>query len=474
MYDFVIIGAGVSGCFLAHKLAHYDYKVAVVDKENDIANGTTMANSAIIHAGEDPEDGTLKAELNVRGSRMYPQICKELHCRYENTSAYIVAGAGEEAHLEALKLRADKRGIPANFLSGEEARKQEPNLSDAIVKVLELPTTAIVCPWEVAIALAEEAALNGVEFMLNREVTAIGKTEQGYCVKTAEGNSLETKWVINAAGVFADKIAKMVSPETSFTIRARKGEYFVLDHDKAPLVSRVIYPTPSALGKGVLAVPTVHGNVLLGPNSEYTDCKDSVATTTTGMDYVRTALSRTVKNVPWGKVIRSFAGLRATGSTGDFIIEEGAPGFINVAAIESPGLSSAPAIAEYVFDTFISVKEIVPAEKTDFVRRTPYADMEHMTEEEKNELVKKDPNYGHIICRCEQVTEGEILEAIHRPLGARTVKAVKKRVRPGMGRCQGGFCEPHVVKLLERELNQQPEEVAYDEAGSVLLKGGAL
>lgn len=470
MYDVVVVGAGIIGCFIAHDLSKRDIKVALIDKESDVANQATMANSAIIHSGHDPLPGTMKAKMNLRGNQMYEEVCQKLGVAFKRTSAFVAATSEEEeAALDILYNQSVERNIPVSWLTGDEAREKEPNLSSNVTKAIELPTTGIISPWEVSIALAEECVLNGVDLRLEEEVTAIEKKENGFVV-TTENSTYETKYVINAAGVYAEKIYGMVTENEEFHINPRKGEYFVLDRLKQPLVERVIYPVPSSAGKGVLAVPTIHGNILLGPNSDFVEGLEENNNTKEHLDYIKKEVQKTVTNIPMDKAIRNFAGLRPTGDTHDFVIEESkkVEGFINVACIESPGIASAPAIAEYVVNEILAGK--VPQEiKSEYKKRTPIIDLKKVSKEERAELVKKNPAYGKIVCRCEQVTEGEILDAIHRPVGAKTVKGVKKRVRPGMGRCQGGFCEPLVVDILARELGISPMEVKLDSRGSKML-----
>lgn len=470
MYDIIIVGAGIVGCFLAHDLSKTNLKVLVIEKEADVANRATMANSAIIHSGHDPIEGTLKARLNVRGNEMYEEICHDLHVTFKRTSAFVVATSKEEEDiLDILFHQAQSRNVPVSYVSKEEAKEKEPNLSNLVTKAIELPTTGIVYPWEVAIALAEEALENEVEFHLSESVEKIEKRDDLFYVSTNQ-NTYESKIVINAAGTAADKIYGMVSEQVDFEITPRKGEYFVLDRLKESLVNRVIYPVPSSAGKGVLVVPTTHGNVLLGPNSEIVDLDEKNNTTKKNLDYVKKEIGKTVKNIPMQNIIRTFAGLRPTSTRHDFIIEEATDvkNFINVAGIESPGLASAPAISEYVMNEILSHKLSLEM-KSEFRKRKPNINLKQLTEDEKNELVKKDPTFGRVVCRCEQVTEGEILDSIRRPLGAKTVKGVKKRVRPGMGRCQGGFCEPLVVDILARELNISPLEVKLDSNNSFML-----
>ena len=470
--DILIVGAGITGTMLAKDLSMYDVDVVVLDKDNDIADGSTMANSAIVHTGYDPEDGTLKAKLNVAGRAKYEKLCRDLGCRYLRCGAYVAAcGTEEEEELKVLADRADRRGIPYRVLSGDEARREEKNLSDSVTKALDFYTTAVIYPWQVAIGCAELAYANGARFFLNCEVTAIEKTAEGFTV-TAGGETFEAKMVINAAGVFSDTIAKMVEEDPGFTIRPRRGEYYVLDKD-IDLVSRVIFPVPTQeKGKGVLVVPTVYGNVLLGPNSDYIADKDDNGTSVDGLKYVMENVGRTVKNVPFGRIIRTFAGIRSASTSRDFIIEEAktVPGFINVASIESPGLASAPGISEYVIDNLISPRIRLEKKADPVTKLEKKPVLSEMSDEERNELVRQRPEYGRIVCRCEQVSEGEIIDAMQGPFGARTVKGVKKRCRPGMGRCQGGFCEPLVLDILARHLGKDPMDIVLDSVSSPILE----
>lgn len=472
MYDIAIIGAGIIGSFLARDLSRYELKVAVLEKDSDVANEATMANSAIVHSGHDPKEGTLKARLNVRGNRMYEAACKELGVTFLRTSALVAAVSEEEQEiLRKLYLQAQSRQIPVYWLDRQEAAAKEPNLSDAVQAAIELPTTGIIYPWEVAIALMEEAILNGTELFLEREVTAIEQNGGGFLIKAGE-DTIQSRFVINAAGLYADRIYEMVSGRRTFTIRPRKGEYYVLDKQQIPLVSRVIYPVPSEKGKGVLVVPTTHGNTLLGPDSAFIEDREDNRNTLQGLKDVRTQVQKTVKNIPMNRVIRTFTGLRPTGDTGDFIIEEASdvPQFIQAAAIESPGLASAPAISEYILQEILAGK-IEFREKKEYRKRKPPIVISSLNEKERDRLVRENPSYARVICRCEQITEGEIVDCIRRPLGATTVKGVKKRVRPGMGRCQGGFCEPLVMEILAREQGIAVTKVRLDGRHSTLLAG---
>ncbi|MBR3563427.1 MAG: NAD(P)/FAD-dependent oxidoreductase [Clostridia bacterium] len=469
--DIVIIGGGITGTMIARELSAYDLRTVLIEKENDIADGATMANSAIVHTGYDPEEDTLKGLLNVKGARLYDTILEEMNCRYLETGAFIAAcGEEEEKHLDVLMGRADRRGIPYRVLTGDEARTEEPNLSDEVTKVIDFYTTKVIYPWEVALKAAKVAVNNGVTVLLGHEVTDIEKKNGMYAVHAGE-ELIEASCVINTAGIMADRIASFVE-EPRFTMRPRRGEYYVLDKD-VHLVDHIIFPVPSEeKGKGVLAVPTVYGNTLIGPNSDYIDDREDNGTSYYGLGYVRKNMAKTLKNVPFNRSIRTFAGIRPASTSSDFIIEESesSKGFINVASIESPGLASSPAIAEYVIENFISKRfELVKKEDADMTLPKDVV-LSEMTEDERNSLIKERPEYGRIVCRCEQVSEGEILDAIKGPLGATTVKGVKKRCRPGMGRCQGGFCEPLVMEILARELHKDPLDIELDGKGSYILE----
>ena len=471
MYDIIIIGAGITGSFIAHNLSKRQCKVLVIDKEADVANATSMANSAIIHAGYDPKPGTLKAKLNVLGNRMYPDICKELGVTYRKCSAFVVAVDSDESKiLDTLKSQAEDRDVTCIDRSGEDARKLEPNLSPSVIRALEFPDTGIIYPWNVAIALMEEAVLNGTELKLCEKVVDITKTSSGYTV-TTDKSVYESEYVINAAGLYADRIYEMaLKSKPDYSIIPKRGEYYVLDEMAQTVVNRIIYPVPGPAGKGVLVIPTIHNNILLGPNSDITDSPDNNNNTASALNYVKQNVGKTVINIPYDKVIRTFAGLRPSGNDGDFYIKESESlsGFVNVACIDSPGLASAPAIAEYVINEVMQGRFNYEL-KSDYIHRTPIKYMNELDDEAKNEMIARDPSYGEIVCRCCLVSKGEILDAIRRPVGATTVKGVKKRVGPGLGRCQGGFCEPLVVDILAEELGIDKTQVRYDSPDSVML-----
>lgn len=453
MYDVAVIGAGVVGCSAARELSRYKLSVCVIDRESDVGEGTTKANSAIVHAGFDAKEGSLKARFNVRGSKLMPELSKELDFMYCQNGAFVLCfDEAQRGELDKLAERGRINGVEGiRILSGDEARAMEPNLTDEVAAALYAPTSGIVCPFEMCIAFAENAFTNGVEFKLSTCVTGISKTEGGYLISTDRGD-IEAKTVINAAGVYADKLHAMVS-STPMKITPRKGEYMLLDTDAGGLVSRTVFQLPTKMGKGILVTPTVHGNLLLGPTAENIDDKENTATTREGLAQVRAKAQLSVKGIPFGKVITSFTGLRAVGDTDDFIIgePEDAEGFINAAAIESPGLTSAPAIAEYLCEL---VGKHIPLEKkeTFYAKRKGVTHFVQLTDKERCELIAKNPAYGQIVCRCCTVTEGEIIDALTRPLGATTIDGVKRRTGAGLGRCQAGFCSPRTIALIAEKL----------------------
>ena len=459
MYDVLIIGAGAVGCAAAMELAKYKLSVCVVDKESDVCEGTTKANSAIAHAGFDAEPGTLKAKLNVRGSKMMPELAQKLDFAYKQNGAMVLCfDEADKPKLEILKDRAVKNGVDkVSIISGDEARKLEPNLSDEVCAALLAETSAIICPFEMTLAFAENALANGAEFKLSTEVTAIKKQGNTFVVSTS-GGDIQAKVIINAAGVYADKIHSMVS-STPLAITARRGEYLLMDKAAGSVVSHTVFQLPTKMGKGILVTPTVHGNLLAGPTAEDIDDKENLATTKGGIEQIKAKGALSVRNIPFNKVITSFTGLRAVGDTGDFIIgHSDVRGFIDAAAIESPGLTSAPAIGEYLSEL---TGELIPLEKKDSVTETRkgIAHFTLLSQDEQNALIKQNPAYGKIVCRCETITEGEIVDAINRPLGATTLDGVKRRTRAGMGRCQAGFCSPTTMALIADKLGIKIEDV---------------
>ena len=478
MYDVAIIGAGVIGSAIARELSRYNANICVIEKEEDVCNGTSKANSAIIHAGFDATPGSLKAKLNVRGNELMTNLSKELDIPFTRNGSLVVCTKDQDrSGLDTLLRKAEANGVPGcKIIEREELIEMEPNLADDVACALIAPTGGIVCPFHMTMAFAENANVNGVPFYLNTKVTHIEKTENGYTIETVHTDTNEkeiykAKVVINAAGVYADELNNMVSAH-KLHITARKGEYCLLDKDAGSHVKHTIFQLPSKMGKGVLVTPTVHGNLLVGPTAVDVEDKESLNTTGEGLACLSVTSALSVKNVPMRQVITSFSGLRAHEDSNDFVIGEAhdAKGFVNVAGIESPGLSSAPAIGEMVANL---VKDLLSLTKKDnFVAtRKGILHPETLSLEERNQLIKEKPAYGNIICRCEMISEGEILDAIHRPLGARSLDAVKRRTRAGMGRCQAGFCSPRTMEILERELKISMFDINKNGVGSNIAIG---
>ena len=471
MLDIIIIGAGVSGTAIARELSRYEAKILVLEKEEDVCCGTSKANSAIVHGGFDAETGSLMAKLNVRGSNMMAQLSKDLDFHYDRCGSLVLCMAEEDRpKLQKLYEKGVANGVKELRIIGrEELLELEPNVGDDAVAALWAPSGAIVCPFGLNIALAENAAANGAAFAFNTQVTGLEQVDGGWLVHTNQGDFL-SRAVINAAGVHAGEIHNLVSEE-KMTIINRRGDYYLLDKT-AKCVSHTVFTLPNRFGKGVLVSPTVHGNTIVGPTAIDIPDPENTATTAAGLAQAGEKASYMIKNLPLRQVITSFAGLRAHHVDHDFKIGEveGAPGFVDVAAIESPGLSASPAIGEYVADL---VREMLDLQKKEnfIATRKGILNPAELSLEERNALIQENPAYGQIICRCESISEGEILDAIHRPLGARSLDGVKRRVRAGMGRCQGGFCAPRVMEILARELGIPEVEVTKAGPGSELLVG---
>lgn len=472
MYDIAIIGGGVSGTAIARELSKYNASVCVIERCEDVCCGTSKANSAIVHAGYDASPNSLMAKLDVEGSYLIPRLSKELDFHYENNGSLVVCMREQDLpNLHALYERGKNNGVSGLFiLSKEEAFKLEPNLSDEVVGALFASTGGIVCPFGMNIAFAENAADNGVEFKFDTEVTGFEKTDKGWIVQSNQGN-IEARCVVNAAGVYADVFHNMVS-EKKINITPRRGDYLLLDRSTQGFVSRTIFQLPNEMGKGILIAPTVHGNIIVGPTAYDLEDKEGTNTTKDGIDTLLDRTRHTVKDMPTRQVITSFSGLRAHEDNHEFIIEEvsDAEGFFDCAGIESPGLSSSPAIGKMVSEL---IREKLNLKKKDnFIStRKSIINTNALTMEERQELIKKDPAYGRIVCRCELITEGEIRDAVNRPIPAKSLDGVKRRVRAGLGRCQGGFCSPKVMEIIGKERNIPLETVTKCGGNSKLLVG---
>lgn len=476
MYDVVIIGAGVIGSAVARELSRYQLKIAVLDRNSDVGEGTSKANSGIVHAGFDAKAGSLKAELNVEGNRLMEELAKELDIPFKRNGSLVLCFSEEERdRLEGLYQNGCKNGVPGlRILSAADVKEMEPNISDEVVAALYAPTGGIVCPFTLTLALAENACVNGAEFLLEHEVISIGRIlneKTGFYRIVTDKETLESKVVINAAGVYADVFHNMVS-SSKLKITARKGEYLLFDKAASGIVTGTIFQMPSALGKGILVTPTAHGNLMIGPNAADILDKEGKNTTGEALEEIMRKAGRSVKGLPLRQTITSFCGLRAHEQGDDFVIGEvpDAPGFIDAAGIESPGLTCAPAIGRYISGL---VTKLLPVnKKSSFVsRRKGIHNILELPEEERRKLISEKPEYANIICRCETVSEGEIMDAIHRPLGARTTDGIKRRTRAGMGRCQAGFCAPKVMEILARELELNPEDVTKFGRNSGYLTG---
>ena len=501
MYDVIIIGGGVVGCAIARELSQYRLSIALLEKHSEVCEGSSKANSAIVHGGFDAKPGTLKARLNVRGNELIRRLAPQLQFHFKQIGSLVVAFSDED--MEAIKMlyeRGIANGVPElEIWNREKTLAEEPNLSPETKGALFCGTAGIVCPFGMTYAFIENAVENGVELICGAEVTGIkkirsGTETDGAAVQTRDGAAqtvtaqtsaqehsfsvttsqgvFTARYVINAAGLYADKIAAMIG-DYDYAINPRKGEYRVLDKVCGDLVHHVIFQAPTKMGKGVLVTPTYDNNLLAGPTAQDVDDREDTSTTLAGLNKIDSSAKKSVPALDFRKAIRTFTGVRARPSTGDFMIyaSKHTKGFIHAGGIESPGLSSAPAIAEYVAELLrYAGAELI--KKTQVVSaRKGISQFSALSNEERAALIAENPLYGRIICRCETVTEAEIVEAIRRPAGARTVDGVKRRVRPGTGRCQGGFCTPRVLEILSRELQLPMENIAKSDRGTEIILG---
>ncbi|MBR4863811.1 MAG: NAD(P)/FAD-dependent oxidoreductase [Oscillospiraceae bacterium] len=473
-FDVVIVGAGVTGAMLARNLSRYQLSVCLLEKENDVAMGASKANSGIVHGGYDPEPGTMKALLNTRGVALLYRAAEELNVPcIRNGSMVCAFSQAEEAHLEALLRRGAENNISGlSILSGDEARKIEPHLSGEVTKVLHVPNAGIISPYELTIAAVGNAMDNGVSLCRNFAVSAIAKTEEGFVVTAESGETVTGSYLVNCAGGNADKIAALAG-DGFFTLIPRAGEYMLLDKAEGYKAKHTLFQCPSEKGKGILVSPTVHGNLLIGPTAIPVETENSRDTTPEGLAEVVELSLRTVPSVDTRQVITSFTGVRASEKSGDFILQESktVPGLIHAAAIDSPGLTCCVAIAECLTALLAQAGLSLQEKESWDGTREDICAFREMKDSEKDAYIKENPAYGKIVCRCETVSEGEILRAIHQNPGARDIDGVKRRTRSGMGRCQGGFCGPYIMQLLSRELGIPMEQVTKSGEGSQMLIG---
>jgi len=461
--DVIVIGAGVVGCATARELSRYNLNVMVLEAGSDVAEGASKSNSAIVHAGFDAKPGTNKAKFNVLGNRMFEGVCRELKVPFRRNGSLVLAfGAEEEKALAELATKAARNGVPVEIIGQEELRRREKNVSGEATAALWAPTGGICCPYELTFRYAENAAANGATFAFDAKVVEVkvrGEGE-GWRVICEDGRVFEARAVVNCAGMHSDEINNLVSA-TKYNIEARRGEYLMLDKDEDGTFEATMFQVPSKMGKGILVSPTVDGTVIVGPTAEDIPDKEDKATTYEGLEKVKAGARRTYPNLPLGKVITEFSGLRAHETTvGDFILGEApdAPGFFNAVGVESPGLTSAPAIGVWLAEA-VATKLGASRKNPSLISKDVswWPKTREMSPEALAELVQSDPSFGRVICRCEEVTEGEIRAAIRARVGARTLDGIKRRTRSGMGRCQGGFCTPRLIEILGSELGLPPE-----------------
>ena len=468
MFDVVIIGCGITGAAAAYELSRYEISVAVLERENDAAMGSTKANSGIIHAGYGSEPGSLMAKLNVEGALLAKELCKKLDVPHKQCGSLVLAFTKSEITvLEQLLQDGIKNGVPGiRIIDKEEALDMEPNISRDVEAALYAPSAMVVSPWEYALALAETAVKNGVEIKLECEAVGIDKTEDGYILHSSLGD-IETRCIINAAGLYADKIHNMIAAP-AFEIIPTKGEYYLLDKNEGKHVNHVIFQCPTEESKGVLVTPTAHGNLLVGPGSDRIWDHGNVSTTAKGLGYVMNLARRAVPDIDFGANIRNYAGNRARSDHDDFIIAQAAPGFINLAGICSPGLSAAPAIAKMAV-RLLKDSGLVLKEKRVFYDKREKIRFNELSPDEKASLISADPAYGCVVCRCETVTEGEVRDALSGVIPPRSLDAIKRRAGTGMGRCQAGFCGPRVLDMLAGHQCCKPTDILQDGAGTNIL-----
>ena len=472
LYGILIIGGGVIGGMIARELSRYQLNICLLEKENDVACGASKANSGIIHGGFDPEPGTLKAKLNTLGIDLLYEAAEQLKVPYVRNGSMVCAfGAKEEPQIDELFARGMENGITGMaILTGDEARTLEPQLSPEITKVLHIPAAGIISPYDLTVAAIGNAMDNGVILERNFAVTGISEENGIYTLTTANGNRVQGKYLINCAGGYSDAIARLLGDD-HFKIISRAGEYMLLDKNEGTRVAHTIFQLPSEAGKGILVSPTAHGNLLVGPTATAVATPDSKQTTPAGLTQIKALAAKSVPKVDFRQVITSFSGVRASEKGGDFIIEwaKQSENALHVAAIDSPGLTCCVSIARYVID-LLKTRNIPLVPKVNWCgQRADVHAFAHMSDEEKDAFIKDNPTYGKIVCRCELISEGEVLDAIRRNPGARDMDGIKRRTRSGMGRCQGGFCGPYVMQLLAQELGISLEKVTKNGAGSQMV-----
>lgn len=472
--DVVVIGAGAVGCAIARELSKYQIRVIVVDKNDDVGGDASKSNSAIIHTGYDASPGTLESQLVVAANPMYDVLCRDLQVPFKRIGAILPAITDEQFEkLPAIKEKAfQNRVYDVEYLTHDEIVAMEPNINPEVKGGLYIPRESIIDPFILVQALAENACENGVDFLLNTRVTGIRTKDGAICaVETTDGD-IETRWVINAAALYCDEIAAMVG-KADYKVVARRGQFYILDKNTSCKVQHIVLPIPTKITKGKLMCPTIHGNMLVGPTAEDLDNKTDKSVTTEGLASIVEDVKRLVPNVNVRDTITQYSGLRPNRNPEGLHVDvyDDLKGYVNLSGVRSTGLTLSVAMGVYVAQT-MKARGCDLVYKENFKKTRKAIRIFHeMTPAEQEEIIRENPKYGTIICRCETITEGEILDAIHRPLGARTVDAVKRRVRAGMGRCQAGFCGPKVIEILSRELGVPVEEINKNVAGSYMVVG---
>ena len=472
IYDVIIIGAGVTGCCIARTLSKYDLSICVLEKEAEIASGTTKANSGVVHAGYAAQREYIKRHLCIKGNKLYSQAAEELNFPFKRIGSFVVAlEDGQIKGLEEERKKGTEDGIPGLELILDKKRihEMEPNLTEDVVGVLHASTAGLVSPYELTFALADNAATNGVKFFRNQEVVKIKHQDYVFTVRTYQGE-FQTRNLINAAGLYASRISRMLGLDY-FRLMPRKGEYILFDRNAIQL-NKILFPTPTKISKGILVCPTLHGNTFAGPNAQNLNDPEDISTTIAGLKEILEGGKKLVPNLPLRSSIRNFAGLRAVPDTYDFIIDNtDIYGFINVAGILSPGLTATFAIADKVVE-FLELLGVGLTVREDYnPKRAKPERFKDFNKKELDKKIQEDPRWGRIICRCETIPEKEIVDAIHAPVGSTTVDGIKFRCRPGMGRCQGGFCRPRVIEILSRELNIPYEDITKRGEDTNILVG---
>lgn len=470
MIDYVIIGGGIVGTNIARELSKYDVKTLLLEKENDIANHQSIANSAIVHSCHDLNDSTLKGKLCIEGNALYDQLQKDLHIPLMKIGALVAATSNEEKEiLKTLDTQVKNNGFTSEILTYEQAKKIEPNLASSVLAALHLPYVKITYPWEVAFSCLENAVNNGVKYQKNAKVTKITVKNNYYEIEINNKTIIETKNIINSAGIFSKEILEMLNEDIGYETIPRKGEYFVLDKNVKGYVNHVIYPIPTKTSKGILVVPQIHGNILVGPTNIIQKSLTNTSTSKKALTEIETLSSKLIDNIPFNKTIRTFAGIRSSSTYVDFYIKESIKykNIYHLFGIDSPGLTAAPAIARYLVEEIIKINAPKNPNFNPTIAKKPL--FHNLDPKTQKKLLLEKPLHGKIVCKCEKITKQEVIDAINSEVGSNTIKGIKKRVRAGSGTCQGGYCENEVLKIIAECENKDLSDVNYYELNTPIL-----